>query len=91
MQGRFIAYNMSSEWIFSPALPHILFTKHWKLPDYTSSFKFIKKNWENTKYDVPLLAVSYSYSRRAGGFHTNHARVGIQMFWVILQLNIYSF
>ena len=34
-----------------------------------SSFKFIKKNWENTKYDVPLLAVSYSYSRRAVASH----------------------
>ena len=32
-------------------------------------FKFIKKNWENTKYDVPLLAVSYSYSRRAVAWH----------------------
>ena len=35
----------------------------------SSSFKFIKKNWENTKYDVPLLAVSYSYSRRAVAWH----------------------
>ena len=41
------------------------------LVDITSSslFKFIKKNWENTKYDVPLLAVSYSYSRRAVAWH----------------------
>ena len=35
----------------------------------TFKFKFIKKNWENTKYDVPLLAVSYSYSRRAVAWH----------------------
>ena len=28
-------------------------------------FKFIKKINKNTEYDVPLLAVSYSYSRRA--------------------------
>ena len=37
----------------------------WRKNEEVSSFKCIKKNWENTKYDVPLLAVSYSYSIRA--------------------------
>ena len=36
---------------------------------FINKFKFIKKNWENTKYDIPLLAVSYSYSRREVAWH----------------------
>ena len=48
---------------------YIVFYGQIKVSSSSSSFKFIKKNWENTKYDVPLLAVSYSYSRRAVAWH----------------------
>ena len=41
--------------------------RNWTGKMFITSFKFqvYQENWRNTEYDVPLLAVSFSYSRRA--------------------------
>ena len=45
---------------FRPQNPKALVTS-----SSSSSSSSLLRKIENTKYDVPLLAVSYSYSRRA--------------------------